>query len=223
MNNFLKTLSILNEAPPPVDWDLNTFNSSFAKQLKYAKERANQIGSGSSRVAFVIDYKGRETVIKIAKNKKGLAQNEKEADYGLYRMYPDITIPLIDYDEEHEEPTWIHFEKADKLTAAGFRKAMGFSFDDFAKVLDKFRLEIQEPRRGRMFNYDPTYRIDQELVAKIQESELYSDVTDMCMNFDLKAGDFTRKANWGMYQGRPVIIDLGFDTRIEELYYKRKF
>jgi hypothetical protein len=82
----------INEmVPPPDSWDTGIFKKSYKKQIDYALERAAKIGTGSSRVVFEIEYEGRPTVLKIAKNAKGLAQNEKEGDYGLYRMYPTIT------------------------------------------------------------------------------------------------------------------------------------
>jgi hypothetical protein len=89
---------ITEMVPPPESWDRGVFHKSFKKQLDYAIERAAKIGTGSSRVVFEIEYEGRPTVLKIAKNAKGLAQNEKEADYGLYRMYPDIEMGgIVDF------------------------------------------------------------------------------------------------------------------------------
>ena len=100
----------LTEAPLPDDWDKNVYspNNSFAKQVKYAKERAQKVGSGSSRVAFKIEYQGRPTVLKIAKNRIGLAQNEQESQALRDYYLEDITIPMIDYDEA--SPQQIKFE-----------------------------------------------------------------------------------------------------------------
>ena len=76
INKTMKLHEILSEAPLPDDWDKSAYKSdkSFASQLRYAQERAKKIGAGSSRVAFEIEHQGRPTVLKIAKNKKGLAQ-----------------------------------------------------------------------------------------------------------------------------------------------------
>lgn len=91
---FLK--SNLVESPLPDDWDKSTFKKGipFKKQLDYAIERAEKIGSGSSRVAFEIEYKGRPTILKIAKNAKGLAQNEEEASLLSEPYIPEIVIPI---------------------------------------------------------------------------------------------------------------------------------
>ena len=65
------------EAPLPPDWDKEQLNlrQTFKNRIKYAVSKAQRIGSGSSRVAFIIPYEGRNTVLKVAKNLKGLAQN----------------------------------------------------------------------------------------------------------------------------------------------------
>ena len=59
---------IIMEAPLPDDWDHSTYThgKSFASKLKYATDRASKVGTGSSRVAFLIEYQGRQTVLKIA-------------------------------------------------------------------------------------------------------------------------------------------------------------
>lgn len=61
----------------PDDWDESKFGHDkvFYKRVQYAKLKAKQIGSGTSRVAFIIPDQGRNTVLKVAKNKKGMAQN----------------------------------------------------------------------------------------------------------------------------------------------------
>ena len=207
----------LAEVPLPPDWDSDTFtpNNSFAKKLRYAQERAAKMGTGSSRVAFNIDYEGRETVLKIAKNKKGLAQNAKEADYGLYNMYPDITIPLIDYDEDNEYPVWVHMEKADKLRKPQFKSIIGYSFNDFSNML--MADEQRRSGRNKMMNY--VGNISDEEQEKIRESEFFYGVSDLLGNFDIMAGDLGRLANWGMYKGKPVIIDLGLDREVIRDFY----
>ena len=101
------------EAPLPDDWDKRMFDRStpFKKMVAYAKERAKQVGRGSSRVAFEIPYQGRKTVIKVALNGKGLAQNREEA-----RLLSDghiasigIVIPLIDLSDIYSDDSFRYF------------------------------------------------------------------------------------------------------------------
>lgn len=213
----------LKEAPLPPDWDQTVYQPqvSFAKKIKYAIERSKKIGAGSSRVAFQVEYEGRPTILKIAKNKKGLAQNEKEGDYGLYQMYPDITVPMIDRDENdgNHPPMWLHVEKAEKLTEVKFKAITGFSFKDFGNML-----MAEESRRvgGRLGPDAWIAGISPDEKTKIENSELYYDVTSLMGNFDILAGDLVRLANWGIYAGHPVIIDLGFSSEVEKQFYSRK-
>ena len=76
------TEQTLDEMPLPADWDPAQYQqgTSFKQRLAYSLERAKKLGAGSSRVAMTIEYQGRPTVLKIAKNNKGLAQNNVEAD-----------------------------------------------------------------------------------------------------------------------------------------------
>jgi hypothetical protein len=41
-------------------------------------------------------------------------------------------------------------------------------------------------------------------------------------DFDILAGDLQRTANWGIFKGHPVIIDLGFDSAIMASHYTPK-
>lgn len=208
-------------APPPKDWDLNIFDTSYKKQLDYALSKAKKLGQGSSRVVFEIPYEGRMTVLKIAKNKKGLAQNERESDWGLYRMYPDITCPLIDIDSEHDPSKWIHLEKAEKLTKSQFSTITGFKFEHFGNMLRDD--EDQRLEKGiysvRKIGINWIRNITQDEKWEIQESKLFHDVTNLMADFDILTGDLQRIVNWGLYKGNPVIIDLGFDSSTYELYY----
>jgi hypothetical protein len=126
----MKLRNILTEVPLPGDWDSSAYTKqkSFASRVKYATARAKKIGTGSSRVAFEIEYQGRPTILKIAKNKKGMAQNEYEISTlgDWYVKSLNITIPIIDSDEiDEDNPTWLHTEKASKMTPTVFKSHMG--------------------------------------------------------------------------------------------------
>lgn len=64
----------------PTNFDLDEFSklTSFNKRIQYCKERLKRISSGSSRIVYMVDD---TKVLKIAKNQKGLAQIEVEADW----------------------------------------------------------------------------------------------------------------------------------------------
>lgn len=206
---------LLNEMALPVDWDKKTFQGSFKKQLDYAKERAAKIGTGSSRVAFIIPFEGRDTVVKIARNPKGLAQNAKEVDYGLHNIHGSVLIPLIDHDEENDPPRWVQFEKAEKLTESKFKSLTGFSFKHFGNML----LDWQQGFKPQRFKFNYAVDVPDDVKEKIKESELFQEVTEMCGIFGFLVDDFGRTTNWGVYKGKPVIIDYGYDEEVKKLYW----
>jgi len=215
----MKISELLSEAPLPDDWDKSVYKpqTSFAQRIRYAQERAKKMGAGSSRVAFEIEYEGRPTILKIAKNKKGLAQNEFEAqmfsDY--YATGLGITIPMIDYDEEHEQPTWIHTEKAEKIAPQSFKRIFGFTPEVLARYVDWATGKLHNRITGeeeQLFN---------EIVNDEDKYELLHSLVDLVGNYGLPMGDFTRAANWGMYKGHPVIIDLGLSQDVYKQHYSR--
>jgi hypothetical protein len=204
----------LFESPLPDDWDKSKFTpqTSFKQMVAYAKERAIQIGKGSSRVAFEIPYQSRPTILKISINQKGVSQNQEEVRLlsDWYVKGTGITIPMIDYDEANgNRISWIHTEKAEKIS----QKQLERFFDGFSMQSIIAYFEYQKTGR-RGFGY-------RELSDSIHENENFQALQDLLMNYDdIQSGDLTRKANWGLYKGRPVIIDLGFTTETMKLYHR---
>lgn len=199
------------ESPLPDDWDKQVFtgNPKYSKMIKYAKERAAQVGRGSSRVAFLIDYEGRKTVLKIALNGKGIAQNTEEANLLSYHdvQRSGLVIPMIDHNEANgDRVTWIHTEYAQKITQKQLEKYFnGASMTNIAIHLNKLR--------GRT---DYAVNLPEELF----DNPLYGELKDLVVNYDLPPFDLSRKANWGLYNGKPVIIDLGFTESVYQLHYR---
>ena len=208
----MKLNNIINEAPLPDDWDKSVFsdNVPFTQRIRYAKERAKQVGRGSSRVAFETPYEGRKTVLKIALNTKGMVQNEEEANLlsDWYLKGIDITIPMIDYDEQSNKPTWVHTEYADKITQKKLESFFeGVSMLDIANYLNYHRV-------GNKSQFFATPKLPDELY----ENEYFQALQDLVINLNIPPNDLTRKANWGLYKGHPVIIDLGLTEVSAKLY-----
>ena len=216
---------IINEVPLPQDWDKELYRGkgTFKDRIRYAVERAKKIGTGSSRVAFIVEYEGRPTVLKIAKNNKGLHQNSVEADLldDSYVESLDIAIPLIDYDTENQQPLWIHTELAEKATTK--------KLCDIMKCPDLHVLvELAKVITGKYHKIPASQALDnikQKTQMNDQDLAVLEDyatrIAELIVNFDLAPGDFTNAQNWGIFKGKPVIIDLGLsDTVLQSLYVK---
>lgn len=229
-------IKIINETPLPdggedfapeqKEFDPVVFKKqvSYAKRMAYVKDRAKQIGTGSSRTAFEIIYKGRPTVLKVAKNVKGASQNDAEANIldDHYVTQLGMTIPLIDYDKDNNPPAWIHMERATKATEKQLCKIMKCGTLRYlaSAVKDNsgqrstwtYNEVINELRRQFKYSDDDIETFE----------EYVSSLTDLVANFDLIADDFTRAANWGLFDGKPVVIDVGFTKDVQTSHYSRR-
>lgn len=213
----MKFKDFLKESPLPDSWDKNKFTgritkSTFDDMLAYALERARSVGKGSSRMAFKIDYEGRDTVLKVAINQKGIAQNKQESMYlnDTYIKKLGITIPIIDYDTDNFKPRWIHTEIADEFDESIFIKETGVELKDFVLFCKR---EVFPPKLYSKEKHE-------EISSKInKDSNLYKSFMYLLTRYhDLEVGDLIRGANWGIYKSKPVIIDIGFDSISKALY-----
>lgn len=216
---------VLDEMPLPADWDPQQMRqgaTTFKSRLAYALERAKKLGTGSSRVATTIEYQGRPTVLKIAKNAKGLAQNSVEADIlsDGYASQLGILIPIIDYDEQNREPTWIHTEMATKASEKQLASMMGVD-----SLNELIQLANAIAGKAKMYNYQQLIDYMAKKGKSEQQIETATDYANMLVDlnnsFDVELGDLNRKANWGLYNGKPVILDVGFNSNVLNQYYKR--
>ena len=214
----MKLNDILNEAPLPDDWDKSKFtsNTPFIHRVRYAEERAAKLGTGSSRIAFEIDYDGRPTVLKIAKNKKGIAQNEYE--YQMFNDYivlsHDITIPMIDHDEQNDPPTWLHVEKAEKMKPNMFKK--------FFNGLTPEQVMNDVVQFGIGKRYDLPEELQKRYQELIEDNDAINSLVDIAGSYGgVTWQDFAVLSNWGVYKNSPVIIDIGLSTEVYSLHYSR--
>ncbi len=217
---------IIDEMPLPADWDTTQYgpNTTFKQRLNYALERAKKLGTGSSRVAMIIEYQGRPTVLKVAKNQKGLAQNSVEADIlsDGYARQMGILIPIIDYDDQNREPVWIHTEMATKASEKQLCNLMGCNG---LSQLTNMAWAITGKKKylGSIEGYEEHLRNSGKTEEQVETAVDYANLlADLNMNFDVELGDLHRKANWGIYNGKPVIIDAGFNSNVLQQYYSEE-
>lgn len=201
----------------PSSFSMDDFNNikSYRGKVKYANDRLKKLGSGSSRIVFQID---NTKVLKLAKNVKGLAQNEVETDGYFHNM--DITANVIDYDNKHEQPYWVEMELAIPINrnVKKLEQLLGVSLSE----LEVF-LQANNPnaRNGQMY----ASRIPKERMDELWEHEYVSQLIDLVGNLDMEVGDLIRPSSWGMVKRSdgivPVLIDFGFTNNVRAHYYAR--
>ena len=212
---------IVDEMAYPTSFNMEVFKSlpSFNKRILYCQQHLTRLSAGSSRIVYQID---NEKVLKLAKNQKGIAQNNAENDGYLNSL--DCFAKTYDSDENN---LWIEMELAKKAKKSDFKRLTGYSFDVFC-----YWVEYVAERYGRS-GYRRYNEYRQLFESEEWEHMLYNDVTifseieDYMLNFQLNAyGDLQRISSWGVVNrnGREmlVLIDYGLNDEIAKEFYYMK-
>lgn len=215
-NQSFDMLESLLDEDYPSAWDKETFKDmhSFKKRVAYCTQHLQKIGAGSSRIAYKID---NTKVLKLAKNKKGIAQNDVEIEYSQENFLEDVLAKVFDYDT-HE--LWLEMEIARKVTKSNFRAAKGFSFEDFSTALYN---QIIDDDRQKYRDYPSRGEVDEETLELIHEDELFIGLRDYVQAFRIPFGDLLRLSSYGIvkrsYGGDIVLIDYGLTEDVYDSYY----
>jgi hypothetical protein len=174
---------------------------TYAARKKYAERNLEHLSSGSSRIVYLTQDK---TVIKLAKNDKGLAQNKAEANPKMSSRFLNKIIKHAD------NYVWIETHYLDKITTKQFEDMTGISFSDFDEAIRFGLKNVSE-------NTDLTKPKNFDKIAK---SEIYKEMKRIGEQFKLLPGDLARISSWGVMDGHPVLIDAGLNSSIYEQYYE---
>lgn len=170
--------------------------------------RIDYISSGSSR--FVVKISNTK-VLKIAKNKKGLRQNETEADWGLKNY--GVAAEWFDESDEH---IWIESELCTKAKTKDFKDKYDYTFKYFCSCIEYCFYEIHPSRYYKPYkpeNYD-----------KIWDDDKYAFIQNICnyiADFDVPVGDLLRINNYGINQNSDIVlVDTGLSNDVLNEYYR---
>ena len=213
---------VLEIANYPEGFDINQFKdlTSFAAKARYLRSHGlDKLGAGSSRAAFIAD---NDTVIKVAKNKKGLAQNRVEATISSDDfMPPNAPIALVkDHDPDY---VWIESERARKAKPTDFQSIVGHPMKNIFKVL-KERVDDNKGNHLGINSY--WYLKDRELYQQIADTDFIAELVEIVVNHNLSMGDIDRISSWGIVNrnGSPnlVLVDYGLDDQVWKQHYARR-
>lgn len=197
----------------PTNWNVEEFSKlkSFNQRINYCENNLTRISSGSGRVVYKIDD---EKVLKLAKNKKGVAQNEVEINFNDDYMWDGLIANLINYDENG---LWVEMELARKVTPSMWNNIVGIPIDELYKCA-RF---IEQEKNPRKFQYHFTRP---ERMDEVEENEFTSGILSLISNYDIGAGDFGRLSTYGLVkrngQDDIVIIDYGLTNDVYDSYYR---
>lgn len=180
---------------------------SYSGKLKYAEKHLQKLASGSARVVYKVD---EDKVLKIAKNKKGLAQNQVEAQ-GYLQQY-EIVAKIFDTDDDDY---WIEMEYAKKITPSNFRDLTGVDLKELNAFLLLTRMENKFPEQG--------YRVGANRREKMKNIEFVNQLMKFIYDNNMESGDFGRISSWGkvIRDGfeQVVLVDYGLTNSVYEDYY----
>ena len=216
------TESVMKEMAYPTGFNMKTLISlpSYAKRLQYCNRFLTKIGSGSSRVVFSVD---NEKVLKVAKNKKGVAQNQEEMQdwrqsyYGCFAKVYDAS----------EDGIFLEMQAARRAKNSDFKRITGYGFDVMCAWI-QYTASLYMPANRPSYRdkkFDELFETP-EWQEGLENYNLFSAVhAYLCDTCTESYGDFTRLSSWGVVsengEEELVIIDFGLTDDVYDKHYKR--
>ena len=196
-----------SEKLPPDSKDLRVVLKNIEKietyqaRKKYAEKNMKHLSSGSSRIV----YETKDgTIVKVAKNDKGIAQNKAESNPKKKSKYLNTVI------SHAKNYSWMETHYLDKITVKEFENMTGLKFDDFGEAIRYGLKDVSgNTDMGKPKNF-----------AEVEKSEIYKDVKDVGEKSKLMPGDLARISSWGTKDGRPVLIDAGLTADVFADFYE---
>lgn len=212
---------LLDEMAYPMTFNMDEFKrlSSFAARIRYCQSRLQRLSSGSSRIVYKIDD---EKVLKLAKNKKGIAQNQAECDYYLQQIGCFAKI----YDVDTDNYLWIEMQLARKAKPSDFKRLTGYDFNVICAWIDYYSESYSRRRGYRNREYDELFQSDEFQNVYDDYDSIFYQLQDYLGNYQLEStGDLKRISSWGVVsnngQEEIVLIDFGLNDDVWNDYYKR--
>ena len=180
---------------------------SFKGKLDYAKTHLNRLAAGSSRVVYKVDD---EKVLKLAKNKRGVIQNEIEIDF---RNYSPLFAEVFD---SHPYNLWVEMEYAKKMTPNKFKELTGYEFSDLKYIADYDHYNKQKGGLKIPF-------FGSDMVEDMLKNEYIKEFYYLISDHGFLSADFLKKDSWGIVlrdgKETPVLVDFGFHENILYKYF----
>ena len=174
---------------------------TYAARKKYAERNLEHLSSGSARIVYLTPSK---TIVKLAKNDKGIAQNEAESNPEMKSKYLNKVI------SRSKNNAWVEVCYLEKITEKDFEEMTGLKFEDFG---DSIRYGLKKVSGN-------TDKDKPENFDEVAKSDIYKEMKDVGEKFKLLPGDMARISSWGEKDGQPVLIDAGLTRDIFDEYYE---
>jgi hypothetical protein len=175
---------------------------TYKARKDYAEKNLEHLSSGSSRIVYLSPKK---TIIKMAKNDRGLAQNEAEKNASkIDSKYLNKALGCA------SNYAWIEVPYLEKMTVKDFKNMTDIDFDDFGESI-RFSLKKIS---GNTDTEKP------EGYDEISKSSFFKEINEIGKKLDLMPGDLARISSFGGKDNHPVLIDVGLTKKVFEDFYE---
>jgi hypothetical protein len=207
INQLIESTKILGEDYPQ-SFNMKHFKSltSFKDKIAYCEQHLQRLGSGSSRIVYLID---NERVLKLAKNAKGLAQNAVEIRNADDNMLTGLVPEVYEVDENDQ---WFETQLAEKMSKGKFQQLIGVSWDIYAKLLHNYATESTSFRATK-------YKVPQDIDDESWDNEFIRSMYDYVGNFQNFNHDLLRMSSYGAVKDNVVLIDSGLNKEVYAKHY----
>lgn len=190
---------------------------SFKGRLEYCRQRlGSSIGSGSSRICFNI---GNGHILKLAKNKKGLAQNEFEEETSR------MSSAVVDVYDAADNYTWVVEELCKPAKEGDFERILGIPFITFCDLV-RYQYNAYVRRGNEAYLFSMTEKEAQSLLDQIYANDneaFIIELLNLMCDYQLPCGDLLRVSSYGIVKrdgGEDIVLlDSGLSQEIKDMYY----
>lgn len=199
----------ISERIPEDSKDINTILKNlenietYTARKKYAERNLKHLSSGSSRIVYLTE---NQTVIKLAKNDRGIAQNgaETKAASKIKSVYLNRVL------KHAQNYSWVETPYLDKITEKEFEKMTGVSFNNFDEAI-RFSLKKISENTGLK---------KPDNFGKTSSTVIFKEIDKMGRELDLMPGDLARISSFGQKDNHPVLMDSGLTKKVYEDFYE---
>jgi len=180
-------------------FELNKFKKLPSREVmkQYAYMFLEPLGRGSSREVYTLSSR---YALKIARNDKGVAQNEAEVDTFTNPQTKNVVAKVQSFDPDYN---WMISDLVKPFDSEQeFQGAAGLSFDKFCN-------QIADVLGGEPDAKDAC-ELAQATAVTIKQNKLMR-------------GDVNKIDSWGLTSaGDPVLLDYGFTKSVADKHYPKK-
>lgn len=200
---------VLNEDyPSDFDWSHLQSLSNLKDIVKYCTSKLGRPRKGSSRIVYLIDDK---TVLKVAYNQAGLAQNYNERDGSKQQWFGQLLAEVFRFDEDRL--VWLEMERVKPMR----------NEDQMRKFLGGYTLtDIKEYIDNNMICKNCSDE-EKQMYEFFSEDEFILALVEFVMTYQMSLGDALHYRHWGVVmrdgQECAVLMDYGLNAQDFKYHY----